>query len=143
MTISPGSLSIPVSMSMGVAGDKSAAIVSESGLTSAVVKAAAPLFAGPVSGSEALVTGALAIGLPLPLSDSALALTGTSGKLVFLYVIYTSTGWKSGVKPLTAADLVGTFLRTGVKGFGYFQIAYLATAVEEKEVSSSIRPALK
>lgn len=145
VTFPPGSVALSTSMAFGEATDASAAVVAELGLESAVVKSAAPVFLGPSSGTAAATAGTIGLSLPLPLSDLGLGLglTNAAGKLVFLYAYYSSEGWKSGVKPLTAADLVGTFLRADILGFGYFQIAYLAGSVDAKEVVSQIRPTLK
>lgn len=142
----PGSLTINTSVSLGTAVDKSSTIATEVGLTTAIAKAAAPLYAAPATGDIPTLSGQIAIVMPLPIQDmkvSGLTTISDAGKLVFFYLINTTEGWKSGVKPLTAADLKGTFLNTTVTGFGYFQIAYLADKVEAKEVVTQTRPSLK
>ncbi len=139
----PGALAIETTLAVGEAVDLSAGIASAAGLTAVVATKGAPLFAAPATGDIPLLTKDVTIVLPLPVSANGLSLTATSGKLVFLYTVYTSTGWKSGVKPLTAANLVGTFLKTEVKGLGYFQIAYLSEKVEEKEFDTTTQPGLQ
>ena len=144
ITFPPGSIAVNTSMALGEATDTSSAIVTELGLATAVVKSAAPVFIGTAAIADMpTAASALALSLPLPLSDSGIKLTAETGKLVFFYAILTKEGWKSGVKPLTSADLVGTFLSTKVLGLGYFQISYVTTAVEAKEMTTAIRPSLK
>lgn len=139
----PGTLAVSTTIALGEATESSNSMVTELGLASAIVKSATPVFVGSATGDAPITAGAIGLSLPLPLSDLGLGLTTAGGKLVFLYAYYSSAGWKTGVKPLTAADLVGTFLHADVLGFGYFQIAYMATAVEAKEIVTLIRPSLK
>jgi hypothetical protein len=143
VTIPPGSLAVTTTIALGEAEDQSAAILkATTGAEQVVTKSASPLFAGP-TGDPVATAGDLLIDLPLPVDAASLSLTTAAGKLVFLYSVYTSEGWKSGVKTLTTANLVGTFLHTGIKGFGYFQIAYVPTSVEDKEVVTETKPSLK
>ena len=139
----PGSLAISTSIALGEATDSGSAFITELGLSAAVVKAAAPVFIGVAAGDMPVTGQSIALSLPLPMSESAVKLTTATGKLVFFYAIFTAEGWKSGVKPLTSTDLVGTFLQTKILGLGYFQVAYLTTSVEAKEMTTAIRPALK
>ncbi len=139
----PGALAVTTTISMGPAVDQSATIISEAGSGALLAKAGNPLFIAPPSGSTPNLQSPLTLNMPLPLSDVKLSLNAATGKLVFIYAISTADGWKSGVKPLTAENLLGTFLNIEVKGLGYFQIAYLATAVAENEATSSVRPELK
>src|SRR5690606_4081485 len=110
------------------ATDLSSSILSENALTATLVTKGPAFFAAPSAGDPPVVSKPLTLSLPIPPPDGGYGLMASSGKLVFVYVILTSDGWKSGVKPLTASDLAGTFLRTEVLGLGYFQIAYMAEA---------------
>lgn len=107
------------------------------------MKAAAPVYIGAATGDMPVAAQSIALSLPLPLSAAGTNLTTASGKLVFFYAILTAEGWKSGVKPLTSKDLVGTYLNTKILGLGYFQIAYLTTSIEAKEMTTALRPSLK
>jgi hypothetical protein len=143
ITIPPGALPTAGTIAVGQADDQSAALLKEAtGTDVAVSQAVAPLYAAPTADPIA-TTGTLAITLPLPIDASSLKLTTAAGKLVFIYLVYTKDGYKSGVKTLTTANLVGTFVHTDVLGFGYFQLAYVPATVEDKEVTSKSKPGLK
>lgn len=143
-TFPPGSIAVETSVALGQASDKGTAIVGESGTaTTVIAQKTVPVYIGPATGAIPVLPAPMTVSLPFVLSSSALALNATTSKLVFLYAVYTSAGWVSGVKPLTATDFVGTFFTTKVKGFGYFQIAYVNEALPEKEVVSAVQPTLK
>jgi hypothetical protein len=142
VTFPPGALAVATDISIGEAIDQSSALLSELGVNG-LVQGGAPVYIGPASaGTTVDVAQPLTIQLPIPLED--LSLTGLAdddSKLVLIYVIHNN-GWKSGIIPLTKENLVGAFLKVALKGLGYFQVAYLATAATTKEATSSIRPAL-
>jgi hypothetical protein len=152
VVIPAGALAVDTELSMGEAQSASATLVTELGIaeTNLLVSESSPVFIGAAAATA--VASPMQIYLPLPVDTSSnlsgLGLTKTnvtlaSAKLVFLYTVYVDGGYKSGVKALTAANLVGTFVNMEVKGFGYFQIAYFTTAVEEKEVTTLRQPTLK
>jgi hypothetical protein len=139
-------LAVDTEVSIGEATDLSSALGGDLGIGQAnpLVSSSAPVYIGPHAATE--VASPLSIALPLPLASDSLGLNATtlaSAKLVFMYLIYVDGGYKAGIKALTAANLVGTFVNMEVKGFGYFQIAYFADEVEETEIDSTRAPKLK
>lgn len=137
-----GALAVDTEVSIGAAVDRSTTILSENNVAGTLVKAGAPVYIGATDSSATFANPAT-LSLPLPLSGDNLKLTADSGKLAFVYAVLTTTGWISGIKPLTAADLLGTFLRTDIEGFGYFQIVYLSEKTEAKKAATQVRPAFK
>jgi hypothetical protein len=140
VTFPPGALAVSTELALGQAGDKSVAVLAELGVTDGV-PATAPVYAGPVSGTPPELGKALTIQLPLPLDELSLADTGTS-KLVLVYVVYDNGSWKSGMIPLTSANLEGAYVKQELNGLGYYQIVYMNTAKGEKEVTSQVQPGL-
>ena len=144
-TVPVGALAVETEVSMGEAEDQADAILTALAGSGEVVvaKKGAPVYIGP-TGDAVAVAQPMSLSIPLPM-DSAekTALLATTGKLVFFYSIYVDGAWKSGVKPFTASDLVGTFLNQKIAGFGYFQIVYLSAGIEEAEVTSDRQPGLK
>ncbi|HYX32690.1 MAG TPA: hypothetical protein VE954_06220 [Oligoflexus sp.] len=142
VTFPPGALSISTAIALGQATDRNTVVMTELGITNAV-HATAPVYVGPASGTPPVVGQPLTIQLPLPLEESGTSLVadGELSKLVLTYVIYDG-GWKSGMIPLTSADLSGAYVKQAMAGMGYFQIVYLTKAAAEKEVTSQVRPGL-
>lgn len=140
VTFPPGALSVSTELSLGKASEKSTAVLSELGVSDGA-PATDPVYAGPVSGTPPALGQPLTIQLPLPLDDMNLADSDTS-KLILVYVIYVKGSWKSGMIPLTAANLEGTFVKQELPGLGYFQVVYLNSAKAKKEVDSQIQPGL-
>lgn len=136
VTVPSGALAVDTEIEMGDAGDAADSVLAALSISeqdNAIVQKGTPLYVGPTEDAVEL-SNPLAITIPLPVETEGADLTTVSGKLVYIYIIYTEDGWKAGVKSLTAANLIGTFVRSDFKGFGYFQIAFFASEVEDREV---------
>lgn len=142
VTFAPGSLAVNTDIALGEATDKSADLLVELGVNNAV-KAGSPVYVGPATGTPPNLAAPLTIQLPLPLEEiGTTTLLESDSKLVLVYAIYNS-GWKTGMIPLTADNLLGAFVKQELSGMGYFQIVYLAAAAGAKEeIASAVTPSL-
>jgi hypothetical protein len=131
ISIPSGALSANTEIVMGDAQDKSIDLLGAIEVTATVVEKGAPLYVAPTGGHKA-ISGSLSLSLPLPSTDG-FDLATASGKLVFIYLIYTSDGWRAGIKTLTTSNLIGTYVSGEFKGLGYFQIAYMSAEIEDQE----------
>ncbi|MGE0173127.1 MAG: hypothetical protein AB7T49_10090 [Oligoflexales bacterium] len=140
--IPAGALAVDTDLLMGDGKDKSADILNKLGVstsTNAIVSKSAPMV---VQGADDVeLAKPFTVALPIPQQDG-FTLTA-SGKLVFIYVVFTSEGLKAGIKALTAENLAGVFVKSEFEGLGYFQIAYFADEVEDQEVTYDTRPELE
>jgi hypothetical protein len=137
-----GALAVDMELLMGDAEDESDAALTALGIDSgsnAIVSKSAPLYVNTES-DDVKLAKPMTVVLPIPKKDGFTLMA--SAKLVFIYIIYTTDGYKAGIKALTAENLVGTFVTAEFEGLGYFQIAYFAKEVEETEVDYT-RPELK
>lgn len=141
INIPPGALTVNANIQMGNAVDMGSQIVGEVGGGVQLVQGGTPLYVG--ADSDLALANPMTLNLPLPVTADSLKLTAASGKLVFIYVVRTKTGWVSGMKPLTVENLVGTFIKLEVVGLGYFQIAYVTGEGATKEMTTALRPTVK
>jgi hypothetical protein len=140
-TFPPGSLAVDTDIAIGEATDKASDLLTELGVDNAV-QAGSPVYVGPAAGTPPDLSAPLTIQIPLPLEDIGLSLADAESKLVLIYAIYDN-GWKTGMIPLTADNLLGAFVKQNLSGMGYFQIVYLATASGAKEeIASAVVPSL-
>lgn len=145
INIPAGSLAITtdtVQLAAGEASDQTTALASALGVQTATIgDGSSPFFVGGVNQNIA-TTQALQISIPLPITSSSIKLAD-NGQLVLLYLVYTSTGYKAGLKILGTADLRGIFVESEVAGLGFYRVVYIATKVEAKEISVTLTPSLK
>ncbi len=146
--IPSGSLQIDaasVNIEVGPAVDQTADIATAIGFSSqAIGDGTAALFVGGADGPIGLKAGqTLQISMPLPIKNDALSLH-SGGHLALLYVYYTGTGYKAGLKVLDPeADLRGIFIETSVPGLGFYRIVYLGVHVESKEIEVNFTPSVQ
>ncbi len=145
ITMAAGTLAIStatVQVAMGPATDSSANVASALGFaTTAIGGGTSPIFVGGV-GQNIATNNPLTISFPLPVTAGDLTLKESTGSLALLYVIYTTAGYKVGIKPLTSSDFSGIFIKTEVAGLGFYRIVYLPTAIAAKEVAATFTPGL-
>lgn len=135
-----------VSIDVGPAVDQTQEVATAMGFSAqAIADGTAPLF---VSGSDAPVAvkenELIQLSMPLPIKAEDLKLQlHSGGHLALLYVVYTGSGYKAGIKTLSEADLRGIFIETKVSGLGFFRVIYLGVHVEDKEVQVNFSPSIK
>ncbi len=144
--ISAGTLVITtdsVDLAMGEATDRTADLAPSLGFTAqTVVDGTTSLFVGSAAGASIATLQPMTLNLPLPIKADSLKLAG-GGQLALIYLIYTSSGYKAGIKPLESADLKGVFVNTKVDGLGFYRVIYLPVKVPAKEVEVTLTPSLK
>lgn len=146
-TFPPGALKVSTEVALQTGADQTSQVATALGIPAENVVGAK---ANPVNidaaAANTLLVQPMMLTLPLPVTADSLApntaLT-SKARLVLLYIIRTETGYKAGIKPFSTENAVGTFMQVKMAGFGWFQIAYFRTDLEEKEISIDFEPKAK